>query len=203
MAILPGVMSGKTYAAWPVWSGSTQQEVQFQPMPKKAATRLWHRARAFDRQTRREGCHGGVVGHGAMLVLHALVFDFLNFRTGRLDPSYAAIARAANVCERTVASALRRLKELRILNWERRCKPSRRDNGQFELRQESNAYGLLPSTQWRGYVDPPEAPRPPTGSQVYSVSIMLFYYVVSLSASFETRRTPAQPQNPFRLADCA
>jgi hypothetical protein len=30
-------------------------------------------------------------------VLHAL--GLLNFATGRLDPSYAAIARKANVCE--------------------------------------------------------------------------------------------------------
>jgi hypothetical protein len=53
-------------------------------------------------------------------VLHALVFDFLNFATGRLDPSYVAIARKTNVCERTVATALARLRELGILNWVRR-----------------------------------------------------------------------------------
>ena len=39
----------------------------------------------------------------ALQVLHALIFDFLNYASGRLDPSYAAIARKANVCERTVA----------------------------------------------------------------------------------------------------
>jgi hypothetical protein len=62
---------------------------------------------------------------------HALIFDYLNFRTGRLDPSYAAIARAANVRERAVATALKRLKELRILNWLRRCTESRRDDGRY------------------------------------------------------------------------
>jgi hypothetical protein len=31
----------KTYAAWPVWSGSTTQDIRFQPMPKKPAVRLW------------------------------------------------------------------------------------------------------------------------------------------------------------------
>ena len=45
--------------------------------------------------------------------LHALIFDFLNYASGRLDPSYAAIARKANVCERTVANALKRLKRAR------------------------------------------------------------------------------------------
>ena len=27
----------QTYAAWPVWSDSTMQDIRFQPMPKKAA----------------------------------------------------------------------------------------------------------------------------------------------------------------------
>jgi hypothetical protein len=65
--------------------------------------------------------HGGSVGHTALQVLHSLIFDFLNHRTGRLDPSYAAIAHKADVCVRTVAAALKRLRELGILNWVRRC----------------------------------------------------------------------------------
>jgi hypothetical protein len=55
------------------------------------------------------------VGHTALQVLHALVFDFLNYASGRLDPSYAAIARKANVCERTVANALTLAIELGLL----------------------------------------------------------------------------------------
>jgi hypothetical protein len=38
-------------------------------------------------------------------VLHTLIFDFMNYTTGRLDPSYAAIATKAGVCARTVATA--------------------------------------------------------------------------------------------------
>ena len=111
----------KTFAVWPVWSDSTTKEIRFQPLPKKAAVKLWHRARDFDRQTRRKDRHGGAVGHAALQVLHALIFDFLNYRSGRLDPSQATIARKANVCERTVATAIKRLRELGILNWVRRC----------------------------------------------------------------------------------
>lgn len=160
---LPGFAGSKTYAAWPVWSQSTTKEIRFQPMPKKAATRLWHRARDFDRQTRRKDHHGGAVGHSALQVLHTLIFDFLNYTSGRLDPSYAAIARKANVCERTVANALRRLRELGILNWVRRCAESRRD-GRFVLEQETNAYAVLPAAHWRGYREPPEAPPPAPGT---------------------------------------
>jgi DNA-binding transcriptional regulator YhcF (GntR family) len=95
-----------------------------------------------------------------LAVLHALVFDFLNHRTGRLDPSYAAIAAKAGVCVRTVATALKRLRELGILNWVRRCAESWQ-NGRFVLEQETNAYAVLPESQWRGYRPPPEPPAAP------------------------------------------
>jgi hypothetical protein len=153
----------QTYAAWPVWSDSTTQEIRFQPMPKKAVTRLWHRAREFDRQTHQPGRHGGAVGHTGLQVLHTLIFDFLNYASGRLDPSYAAIARKANVCERTVATSLKRLRELGILNWVRRCAQSWQD-GRFVLEQETNAYAVLPATQWRGYRPPAELPAPAPGT---------------------------------------
>jgi hypothetical protein len=161
---LPGFTAlARTYAPWPVWTGSVAKPVRFAAMPKKAAIRLWHRARDFDRGTHQPGRHGGVVGPTALAVLHALIFDFLNHRTGRLDPSYAAIARKAGVCVRSVATALARLRELGILNWVRRCAESWQD-GRFVLEQQSNAYGLLPESQWRGYRAPPEplAPLPGT-----------------------------------------
>jgi hypothetical protein len=158
---LPGLTalstSLKTYAPSPVWSDSTTKEIRFQPVPRRAATRLYHRARDFDRKTSKAGHHGGAVGPAAMQVLHALIFDFMNYRSGRLDPSYAAIARKANVCQRTVASALQRLKALGILNWVRRCAEKWID-GRFVLEQETNAYAVLPCSQWRGYKEPPEPP---------------------------------------------
>jgi hypothetical protein len=160
---LPGFGGSKTFAAWPVWSGSTTKEIRFQSMPKKAATKLWHRARDFDRQTRQAGRHGGAVGPMALKVLETLLFDFLNYTSGRLDPSYAAIARKANVCRRTVANAVKRLRDLGILNWVRRCAESRKD-GRFVLEQETNAYAVLPATQWRGYRPPVEAPAPTAGT---------------------------------------
>ena len=158
---LPGFTAlGSTYAPWPVWSGSVANPVRFVPLAKKAAVKLWHRARDFDRGTHQPGHHGGAVGHTALQVLHALIFDFLNHRTGRLDPSYAAIAAKAGVCVRTVATALARLRELGILNWVRRCAESWQD-GRFVLEQETNAYGLLPESQWRGYRPPQEPPASP------------------------------------------
>ena len=153
----------RTYAPFPVWSGSTTAPAQFVAMPKKQAVKLWHRARDFDRGTHQPGQHGGAVGHTGLAVLHALIFDFLNHRTGRLDPSYAAIAAKAGVCARTVASALQRLKALGILNWVRRC-AERWADGRFVLEQETNAYAALPESQWRGYRPPQEPPAPLPGT---------------------------------------
>jgi len=156
-------LDAPTRAPWPVWSGSTSLPVRFAPTPKKAAVRLWHRARDFDRGTHQLGRHGGALGLTALAVLHALIFDFLNHRTGRLDPSYEAIAAKAGVCVRTVATALKRLRDLGILAWVRRCAKSWRD-GRFVLEQETNAYAVLPETGWRGYRPPQEPPAPAPGT---------------------------------------
>lgn len=76
---LPGLgAAAKTYAAWPVWSDSTTAEVRFQPTPKQTAARLWHRARDFERRTRRPNRQDGALGRNGLAVLHALIFDFLN-----------------------------------------------------------------------------------------------------------------------------
>jgi hypothetical protein len=81
-----------------------------------------------------------------------------------LDPSYAAIAAKAGVCVHTVASALQRLKALGILNWVRRCAERRDADGRFVLEQETNAYAVLPESQWRGYRPPQEPPGPAPGT---------------------------------------
>jgi hypothetical protein len=161
-----GLLSGllalteQTHAPYPVWSGSTTKPVQFTPLPKKAAMRLWRYAQELDRQTKEKGRHGGAIGHTGLKVLHTLIFDFLNFASGRLDPSYAAIARKANLCESAVASALKRLHAAGILGWVRRCREGWTD-GRYWREQLTNAYALLPSTGWRGFRPPHDEPPPP------------------------------------------
>lgn len=154
----------KTYSPWPVWAGSTSAPVKTAPMTKRAAVRLWHRARGFDRQTRRAGHHGGAVGPTALAVLQSLIFDFMNWRSGRLDPSYSAIAKAANVCRRSVATAIKRLRNLGIIGWTRRCAETRTGDGRFVLTQQTNAYAVLPSSGWQGYREPPDPPPPAPGT---------------------------------------
>ena len=86
--------SQRTYAPWPVWRDSTTSKVKFMPLAKKQATKLYHKARAFERQTRQRGRQNGALGRNGLLVLHALIFDFLDYATGQLDPSIEAILAA-------------------------------------------------------------------------------------------------------------
>ena len=161
---LPGLAGPKTHAAWPVWRDSTRVEIRFAPTPKKTAVKLWHRARDFERQTRQPNRQDGALGRNGLAVLHALVFDFLNFVSGQLDPSYEALARAACISVRSVARGLRKLKAAGVLNWQRRCTEGRDELGRFRLEQDTNAYAVLPSVQWHGYRAPPDPPPPQPGT---------------------------------------
>ena len=160
---LPGLQGPRTYAPSPVWSGSTTRPVRFMPTRRQDAAKLFHQARAFERQTRQPGHQDGRLGRNGLAVLHALVFDCLNYATGRLDPSYETIARLACISRRSVARGLVALREAGVLNWVRRCVEGMKD-GRFTLEQESNAYGLAPPTQWRGFAAPSPVPAPEAGT---------------------------------------
>lgn len=119
-----------------------------------------------ERQTREPGRQDGALGRNGPAVLRALLFRFLNYRTGQLDPSYEAIADQACISPRTVARGLKSLREAGLLNWLRRCTPII-ETGRCVLEQLSNAYAPLPVSQWRGYRPsfkraPPPAPHPDT-----------------------------------------
>jgi hypothetical protein len=146
-------------APWPVWSGSTRKPVQFQPMPRRQAVRIWHDARRLERQTRRPGHQDGAIGRNGLAVLHAFLFDFINRATGQLTPTRATIARAANICIRSVDRGLEKLKAAGVINWIRRCEEAW-ENGLYRLRQIASAYFVLGQSQWRGFWQPPEAPLP-------------------------------------------
>ena len=156
---IPGYEPERTRSRFVVWSGSTTDEVRFVPVSKKNARVWYQKARSWDRRSKAKGKHGGGIGLPAMAVLHAFHFDFLNYVTGRLDPSYDGIARMTGLARSTVAAAIARLKRLGIINWVRRCAQAYED-GVFTLRQETNAYAILPPSQWHGHADPDETPPP-------------------------------------------
>src|ERR1700760_2892292 len=63
----------------------------------------------------------------------------------------------------SLCTALKRLRELGLLHRIRRCIEDWQD-GQFRLRQETNAYLLLPESYWRGWRPPQEPPAPAQGT---------------------------------------
>lgn len=165
ISLFSGFPNGRvpSYAPSPVWRDSTTKDVRFQPLPKRKAVRIWHDARRFERETRQPGKQDGAIGRNGLAVLHALLFDFLNYASGALYPSRAAIADKACISERSVDRGLASLKAFGVVNWLRRCVEEWID-GRFSLRQLTNAYAILPPTQWRGFRATPPAPPPSPGT---------------------------------------
>jgi hypothetical protein len=160
---LPGFAGPKTYAPSPVWRGSVAEPVKFQPLPMKAAVRLYHDARRLERQTRQPGRQDGALGRNGLAVLHALLFDCLDNATGCLEPSQATIAKWANISPRSVARGLAALKVAGVINWLRRCDRVF-EGGRMLLKQITNAYAVLPVSQWFGFWRKPAAPPPARGT---------------------------------------
>src|SRR5271168_226177 len=163
LSALPGFAPPKTYAAWPVWRDSTTAEVRFAPLPKKKAVRLFHKARQFERQTRQKGKQDGALGRNGLAVLHAMIFDFLNYVTGKLDPAIESIARKAAMSTSSAKRGLANLKAAGVLGWVRRAAETRDEKGRFCLEQDTNAYGVIPPSQWLGFIEnEPPTPHPTT-----------------------------------------
>lgn len=152
---------------WPVHRGSVLGTVKFTPISRKDAAQLWHRARQWDRETREKRRHGGLIGRTALTVLYCLIYDFLNWKTGRLEPTIETISQKCGVSPRAVSTALAKLKALGLINWQRRCETAFTDAGAFVLRQRSNAYALLNPKSWRGFLAR-HAP-PPLPSEIGAV----------------------------------
>jgi hypothetical protein len=100
---------GRFAEVWPVHADSARGEVKFQALTRKQSYEIWNRAREWERDSRKPGERGGIIGFVGMRVLDALLWHFLDRKTGRLDPSYEAIARIAAVGRSAVADALQRL----------------------------------------------------------------------------------------------
>lgn len=205
---LPGFYFGKTFAPSPVWKGGTMN-ARFIPIgdtpaaSRKAAAKLYHKAREFERRTRgrvvrKDGKiskQDGAIGRTGLAVLHAFLFDFLNHKTGQLDPAYETIAAAASCSVRTVARALVRLKEAGVISWERQLEGAV-VAGRYCLRQLSNAYAVLRTTSWRGFVDRPPAPPPEPGTWGDHPPI-----VAGLEAAAEAIRAGAKGANTIAPAE--
>lgn len=159
----------QTRSRYKVRKGSIAVETKWILTHTPRDRRIWTAAaRHFERSTRgrtgsrfvkKVSLRDGAIGRCALRVYETLQHVFYNTASGRLDPSYAAIAAAAMYSQRQVIHAMNQLVALGLVWRERRCERVVNDAGRFEMHQRSNAYRLRPPTQWRGYV-PPADPRP-------------------------------------------
>lgn len=156
-----------SFKCWPVHKGSIRAEIVYKVTPRERAYQIYREARNYDRAGRKLGNSRGTLGISTLRVLEALIYDFLSYTSGRLDPSYERIATVASLARSTVASALVKLRDLGIIAWTRRCTGENTPHG-WQLRQSSNAYRLNDHSQWPGYrPQRPETP-PPHPSEIGS-----------------------------------
>jgi hypothetical protein len=147
---------GASKAPWPVWKNSTTKNPKTAPLTRGEARQIVNHLKRYLRHTltltraaRRE----------CLILIDVMLFEFHNFKTGRLDPSYETLADRANMSRATVARYLRLLKAWGVINWVRR-RWNGYEDGRYTCKQESNSYAVLPPSQWKDYKAPPPPPRP-------------------------------------------
>ena len=129
--------------------------------------RLLFRAEALDRRTRQPGQHGGCLKRTGLAVLRALVFTFANVVTGRCDPGYDALARAAGVARSTVAVALGRLEAAGLIVRTRRQVGVVRLTNAYAFKASETPWSeSRPQTTTRPLEQPKSAKTGPTGDRV-------------------------------------
>jgi DNA-binding MarR family transcriptional regulator len=149
------------------WRKGSVYAADYRPLDRNQRAAILFLAEALDRRTHQPGKHGGIIGRSGLAVLRALVTRFLDFKTGRLDPSIASIARAANVARSTAQDAIDRLEIAGILERTRRIARVRfkmwsQAAGRYVMAdrvvQQTNAYRLnyaLPDRRERGDLGAP------------------------------------------------
>jgi DNA-binding transcriptional ArsR family regulator len=100
--------------------GGSVYLTHFRPLNRGQRGKILRLAEEMDQRTKRRGRHGGELGRPALAVLRALVTKFHNVVSGRLDPSIASIAAAANVARSTAQTALDRLERAGLIERVRR-----------------------------------------------------------------------------------
>ena len=125
--------------------GSQFGPLQGRKLDRNLVAKILFLAEALDRRTRAPRQHGGVLKRAGLDVLRTLLRRFYSYATGECFPSYDAIAEAAGCCRSTVATKLRILEQLGLIETIRRkvvaTFTSRAHRVRFDVAvQTSNAY---------------------------------------------------------------
>ena len=102
-------------------------------------------AEEYDRHHKQPGGRGGLGGPYVIQVLRALLGRrgtiAVDFKTGRLDPSYDTLMKVTGYTRATIARALGLLRKHGFLDWVRRSRRTGNERGEGPQREQaSNAY---------------------------------------------------------------
>lgn len=155
--------SGRRQSASIVRRGSVLRESLrgfFRAVDRREVGLILKAAERLDNLTKAKGRRNGALGYTGLKVLKALL-SLVNYRTGRLEPSYVAIAEKAKLSISAVAEALKRLVASGFLVIQRRCEPTGMIGAGPQLRQITNAYRVeLPALAAKLLRTAPQAPMP-------------------------------------------
>lgn len=90
------------------------------PADRNEKNRITFFANAYNARARQSGQHIGPLTWATLRVLHALLWEFHNAKSGRCFPSYESIAAKARCARSTVHRAIGALEKAGILTWQQR-----------------------------------------------------------------------------------
>jgi hypothetical protein len=114
----------------------------FQPFNPRDHGRILKAAQRYDDLTKPKGRRNGALGYTGLKVLWALL-KAIDYRSGRLEPSYLALCKRANLSVSAVADALKRLVLHGFLDLRRRYEKTGNTDGGPPVRQITNAYRVM------------------------------------------------------------
>jgi DNA-binding MarR family transcriptional regulator len=100
----------------------------FRAVDRREVGLILKAAERLDNLMKAKGRRNGALGYTGLKVLKALL-SLIDYRTGRLEPSYVAISEKTKLSISTVAEALKRLVANGFLVVQRRCDVDRRPKG--------------------------------------------------------------------------
>jgi hypothetical protein len=114
----------------------------FQAFNPRDHGQIMKAAERYDNLTKSKGKRNGALGYTGIKVLKVLL-ECIDYRSGRLEPSYLAICKKAHLSVSAVAEALKRLVVHGFLDLKRRYEETGNTDGGPPVRQITNAYRLM------------------------------------------------------------
>jgi hypothetical protein len=90
------------------------------PVDGNDRAKIMAAAESLERRTKAKGKRDGAIGVSGLLILRALLYHFMDSKSGRCDPSYVQIQAKTGLCTQTIACGLKALATAGLLEITRR-----------------------------------------------------------------------------------